>query len=146
MTPPEHNRSGAFQIEVGTMDIFLELLGSREEESAPSEDALLPRHDVFVAPLKHARLSEGIPLVTRRVRAAFAYGADLVTLTRVTADGYEFPSPSGDVEKNNAGQEEVLEKTKREIREGMTALGLSLPIRVGWLKHAGVDGIGKDAG
>ena len=146
MSTPERNHFGVFQIEVGTMEGFLELLGSREEEGGPSCDDALPRRAIFVAPLKHARLSEGIPLVTRRVRAAFAYGADLVTLTRVTADGYEFPSPSGDVEKNNARQEEVLEKTKREIREGMASLGLSLPIRVGWLKHAGVDGIGKDGG
>src|SRR4051794_31616564 len=129
MSTPERNNFGIFQIEVGTMEGFLELLGSREEEEGvPSVDDTLPRRAVFVAPLKHVRLSGGTPLVPRRGRAAFAYGADLVTLTRVTADGYEFPSPSGDVEKNNAGQEEVLEKTKREIREGMTALGLSLPI------------------
>ena len=146
MSTPERNHSGVFQIEAGTMESFLDLLGSREEECGPSEIALLSRRAVFVAPLKHARLSEGIPLVTRRVRATFAYGTDLVTLTRVTADGYEFPSPSGDVENNNARQEEVLEKIKREIREGMASLGLSLPIRVGWLKHAGADGIGKDGG
>jgi hypothetical protein len=146
MSTPKRNRFGIFQIEVGTTEGFLELLGSREEEGVSSEDALLPRRAVFVAPLKHARLSEGIPLVTRRVRAAFAYGADLVTLTLVTADGYESPSPSGDARKNNARQEEVLEMTKREIREGQAALGLSVPIRVGWLKHAGEDGIGKDGG
>lgn len=146
MSTPERNRSGAFQIEVGTMEGFLELLGSREEEGVPSVNDTLPRRAVFVAPLKHARLSEGIPLITRRVRAAFAYGGDLVTLTRVTANGYEFPSPTDDAWKNNARQEEVLEKTRREIREGQTALGLSVPVRVGWLGHAGVDGIGKDGG
>jgi hypothetical protein len=90
-----------------------------------------------VAPLKHARLSEGIPLVTRCVRAAFSYGADLVTLTLVTADGYEFPSPSGDVEKNDARQEEVLDETRRRIEDGIETLGLSVPVRVGWLRQAG---------
>jgi hypothetical protein len=147
MSTPERNHFGVFQIEVGTTEGFLELLRSREEEeSGTSRDEALPRRAVFVAPLKHARLSEGIPLVTRRVRAAFAYGADLVTHTLVTADGYEFPSPSGDIEKNNARQEEVVENTKREIREGQAALGLSVPIRVGWLGHAGEDGFGKDGG
>jgi hypothetical protein len=82
-------------------------------------------------------VSEGILLVTRRVRAAFAYGEDLVTLTRVTADGYEFPSPAGDVEKNGARQEEVLDETRRRIEDGIETLGLSVPVRVGWLRQAG---------
>ena len=137
MSSPERNHFGVFQIEVGTMESFLELLGSREEEGVSSDDALLPRRAVFVAPLKHARVSKGIPVVTRRVRAAFAYGADLVTLTHVTADGYEFPSPSGDVEKNDARQEEVLEKTRRRIEDGIETLGLCVPVRVGWLRQAG---------
>ena len=137
MSTPERNHFGVFQIEVGTMEGFLELLGSREEEGVPSVDDTLPRRAVFVAPLKHARLSEGIPLVTRRVRAAFAYGLDLVTLTRVTADGYEFPSPAGDVEKNDARQEEVLDETRRRIEDGIETLGLTVPVRVGWLRQAG---------
>jgi hypothetical protein len=137
MSTPERNHFGVFQIEVGTMEGFLKLLGSREEEGGSSCDDALPRRAIFVAPLKHARLSEGIPLVTRRVRAAFSYGADLVTLTLVTADGYEFPSPSGDVEKNDARQEEVLDETRRRIEDGIETLGLSVPVRVGWLRQAG---------
>jgi len=138
MPHPESNAPGAFEVETGTLEWFLELLKCREEEPVPSESrTTLLRRAIFVAPLKHARLSEGIPIVTRRVRAAFAYGADLVTLTRVTADGYEFPSPTDAVEKNDARQEEVLEKTERGIREGQAALGLSVPIRAGWLRQAG---------
>ncbi len=141
MTHPERlNPSGTFEIEAGTMDRFLELLKDREEERAPSEGETLLRHAVFVAPLKHARVSGGIPVVTRRVRAAFAYGGDLVTLTRVTFDGYEFPDPTGDVDKNNARQEEVLEETERQIEGGLEALGLSVPIRAGWLRQAGASG------
>lgn len=143
MTQPERNPSGAFEIEAGTIDRFLELLKDREEERPPSEDEALPRRAVFVAPLKHARVSGGIPTVTRRVQAAFAYGGDLVTLTRVTFDGYEFPDPTDDVEKNNARQEEVLEETKRHVEDGLETLGLSVPVRVGWLRHAGVTGGGR---
>jgi hypothetical protein len=89
---------------------------------------------VFVAPLKHVRLSVGITLVTRRVRAAFAYGGDLVTLTRVTADGYGFPSPSGDVEKHDArGGGGAREYPRRRIEDGIETLGLCVPVRVGWL-------------
>ncbi len=134
--------TGVFEVEAGTTERFLELLKSREDERVPSEGETLPMRAVFVAPLKHARVSGGIPIVTRRVRAAFAYGADLVTLTRVTADGYEFPSPENDVEKNDARQDEVLEETKRQTEEGLEALGLSLPVRVGWLKPPGVAGNG----
>ena len=137
MTHPQGNALGAFEIEAGTLEQFLKLLKDREEECALSGAEILTRRAVFVAPLKHARLSEGIPLVTRRVRAAFAYGEDLVTLTLVTADGYEFPSPSGDVEKNDARQEEVLEKTRRRIEDGIGNLRLSVPVRVGWLRQAG---------
>jgi hypothetical protein len=130
-------RPGSFEIEAGTLERFLELLRDREDERVPSEEETLPRRAVFVAPLRHARVSEGIPVVTRRVQAAFAYGPDLVTLTRVTADGYEFPSPAEDVEKNSARQDEVLQTTRRQIEAGLEALGLSLPVRVGWLKTAG---------
>lgn len=146
MSIPERNHFGVFQIEVGTMEGFLELLHRREEEDVSSGEDTLPRRAVFVAPLKHARPSEGIPLVTRRVRAAFAYGGDLITLTRITANGYEFPPPPGDVEKNNARQEEILEKTRREVQEGVCSLGLSVPVCVGWLGHADADGFGKDVG
>jgi len=71
------------------------------------------------------------------VRAAFSYGADLVTLTLVTADGYEFPSPAGDARKNDARQEEVLDETRRRIEDGIETLRLSVPVRVGWLRQAG---------
>lgn len=146
MPNPGSNAPGSFEIEAGTPERFLELLGSREKERLTSVAETLPRRAVFVAPLKHARVSEGIPVVTRRVQAAFAFGTDLVTLTRVTADGYEFPSPAGDVEKNNARQEEVLGKTKRQLEDGLESLGLSVPVRIGWLKHAGADGVGGDEG
>ena len=134
MAPPD----GVFEIEAGTMEAFLDLLRRREEERTPAEDAALPRRAVFVAPLRHARTTEeGIPIVTRRVRAAFAYGHDLVILTYVTADGYEFSPPAGDEEKNSAGQEEALEKTKRRIEEGLDGLGSSLPVVVAWMKLPG---------
>lgn len=43
-------QQGIFEIEAGTMERFLELLRSREEEGVPSEDETLPRRAVFVAP------------------------------------------------------------------------------------------------
>lgn len=132
---------GAFEIEAGTLARFLELLGSREGERAPSKDQTLPRRAVFVAPLRHARTSEhGIPVVTRRVRASFAYGPDLVTLTYVTADGYEFPDPADDAQKNDARQDKVLQDTKARIEAGLSALGLALPVVVAWLKQPGFAG------
>ncbi len=131
---------GAFEIEAGTLERFLELLRSREEESG-SEEPALPRRAVFVAPLRHVRTFEhGIPVVTRRVRASFAYGADLVTLTYVTADGYEFPDPADDAKKNEARQDEVLQNTKVRIEEGLSELGLALPVVVAWLKQPGSAG------
>ena len=128
-------QQGIFEIEAGTVERFLELLRSREEERVPSEGEMLPRRAVFVAPLRHARTDgHGIPVVTRRVRAAFAYGPDLVILSYLTADGYEFPNPAEDAKKNAARQDEVLQKTRGLIEEGLRDIGLSLPVVVAWLK------------
>lgn len=128
-------QQGAFEIEAGTMERFLELLRIREEERVRSEDETLPRRAVFVAPIRHARADgTGIPVVTRRVRAAFAYGADLVTLSYLTSHDYEFPSPADDARKNHARQDEVLEKTKARVEEGLRDAGLSLPVVAAWLK------------
>ncbi len=135
---PDAAPPDAFEIEAGTMESFLDLLRRREDERIPSEHDTLPRRAVFVAPLRHARTTEeGVPTVTRRVQAAFAYGRDLVTLTYVTADGYEFSPPGKEEERLSARQEETLQKTKRRIAEGLDALGLSLPVLQGWMKLPG---------
>ncbi|MDP9479506.1 MAG: hypothetical protein M3R38_28195 [Actinomycetota bacterium] len=129
------NRQATFEIEAGTMERFLELLRSREDERLPSEDETLPRRAVFVAPIRHARTDEtGIPVVSRRVRAAFAYGPDLVTLSYLTSHDYEFPSPAHDARKNHARQDEILEKTRARVEEGLRDAGLSLPVVVAWLR------------
>ncbi|MGF1473152.1 MAG: hypothetical protein ACFB50_15620 [Rubrobacteraceae bacterium] len=39
-----------FEIDAGTMDRFLDLLRSREDEHVPTEDDTLPRRAIFVAP------------------------------------------------------------------------------------------------
>lgn len=139
---------GAFEVEAGTLERFLDLLRAREQErGGPSaEDGTLLRRAVFVAPLtKTSFEGAGIPVITRRVRADFAYGSDLVGLTRLTSDGYEFSEPSEDHEKKATLQDEVLSKTKTQIEEGARSLGLSVPVVVGWLRlpgsAAGVSGV-----
>ena len=129
------HQQGNFEIEAGTMEGFLGLLRRREDERVPSECETLPRRAVFVAPLRHARTTEeGIPTVTRRVQATFAYGRDLVTLTYVTADGYEMSPPAEDEERNSGRQEERLQNTKARIEEGLTELGLALPVLTAWMQ------------
>ena len=126
-----------FELEVGTMEQFLDLLRRRKEERILLEDDPLPRKAVFVAPLTRSRADQyGAPVVTRRVRASFAYGLDLVTLTRLTYDGYELGPPAEDRQNNNARQDEVLQETKDQIEQGLGGLGFSLPVVVAWLKPA----------
>lgn len=132
---PDATDLGRFEIEAGTMESFLDLLTRREDERTPSEGETVPRRAVFVAPLRHARTTEeGIPIITRRVQAAFAYGRDLVTLTQVTADGYEMSPPAEDERRNSARQQEVLEKTKARVERGLEDLDLSLPVLTAWMK------------
>ena len=132
---------GRFEIEAGTMESFLDLLSRREDERIPSESESAPRRAVFVAPLRHARTTEeGIPIITRRVRAAFAHGRDLVTLTYITADGFEMSPPAEDERRNSARQEEVLESTKARIGQGLEDLGFSLPVLTAWMKLPGSTG------
>lgn len=138
---------GTFEVEAGTMEGFLDLLRAREEERGgpPAEGETLLRRAVFVAPLTATRTDgHGIPVVTRRVRAGFANGADLVSLSRLTSDGYEFPKPSDDQEKRAALQDEVLSKTRTQIEEGASRLGLSVPVVVGWLRPAAPAGEASD--
>lgn len=126
-----------FELEAGTMEHFMDLLRFREDERVPSEDDTLPRRAVLVAPITHSRADQyGAPVVTRRVRASFVYGSDLVTLTRLTYDGYELGPPADDRQNNNARQDEVLKATKDQIEEGLKGLGFSLPVAVAWLKPA----------
>ena len=138
---PEAAPPYAFEIEAGTMDSFLDLLSRREQERIPSEQETIPRRAVFVAPLRHARTTEdGIPTVTKRVQATFAYGRDLITLTYVTADGYEMSPPAQDEKQNSGRQEERLQKTKARIEEALTELGLALPVLTAWMKLPGSTG------
>lgn len=125
-----------FEIEAGTMNRFLDLLRGREDGRAPSESEALPRRAVFVAPLTRARNEGGVPVVTRRVRASFVYGSDLVILTRLTYDGYELGPPAEDTEKNAARQDEVLDKTRRQIQDWLLEQEIELPIITAWLKPA----------
>lgn len=126
---------GIFEVDAGTLENFLELLRKREEESKPTEDETCLRRAVFVAPLTRTSASDyGVPVVARRVRAGFAYGTDLVILTRLISDGYEFPKPADDTEKRSALQDEILSKTRAGIEEGASRLGLSVPVLDGWLR------------
>ncbi len=132
------DQRGAFEIEAGTLARFLELLQSREKEGVPQAHETLPRRAVFVVPIRESRADDtGIPIVTRRIRAAFAYGPDLVALTRLTSHDYEFPEPADDGKNKNARQEEALEALKGRIEVGMGQLGISLPVIVAWLKLPG---------
>lgn len=138
---PDATDPGRFEMEAGTMESFLDLLSRREDERTPSESETVPRRAIFMAPLRHARTTEeGIPIITRRVQAAFAHGRDLVTLTYVTADGFEMSPPAEDERRNSARQEEVLEKTETRIQRGLEDLGLSLPILTAWMKLPGPTG------
>lgn len=132
------DHGGAFEIEAGTLARFLELLRSREQERVTSGGETLPRRAVFVAPIRESRVDEtGIPIVTRRIRAAFAYGPDLVALTHLTSHDYEFPQPADDGKNKNARQEAALEDLKNRIEVGMSQLGISLPVIVAWMKLPG---------
>ena len=131
-TPP-----GAFEIEVGTLARFLELLRRREDERVPSEHETVPRRAVFVAPVREGHdPGTGVPFVTRRVRAAFAYGADLVTLTRKTTEDHEFPG-TPEVRENRAKNEEAAAEAKEQIVVALKQLGVDLPVVEAWMKLPG---------
>ena len=75
-------RQGILEVDAGTLKNFLELLRKREEESTPTARETYPRRAVFVAPFTKTGASDnGVPVVTRRVRAGFAHGADLSSST-----------------------------------------------------------------
>ena len=133
-----HTQAAAsFEIEAGTLAPFLELLQSRERERVPDEAETLPRRAVFVAPVREAHApGTGVPFVTRRARAAFAYGADLVTLPRKTTDDYEFPD-TPEIRENRAKNERAAAELKGQVEVGLKQLGIELPVVVGRMKLPG---------
>ena len=134
-------KSSSFEIEAGTMERFLELLKSREDERVPAEEETLIRRAVFVAPLTQLRTEAGgIPVSIRRVRAAFAYGGDQVTLSRHVYDGFELPPPSREGDEHESRQDEALQKIRHQIEEGVRERGLTVPVVVAWMKPPAAPG------
>jgi translation initiation factor 2B subunit (eIF-2B alpha/beta/delta family) len=76
-----------FGVEASTVEEFLRLLKEREEgETSPGGQRSATRRAVFVAQMLDQRSSSyGYPSVRRYVFAAFAYGRDLVSLSRTSS-------------------------------------------------------------
>lgn len=133
-------QEGSFEIRVPDVDGLLEMLFRREEERSASEAETLPRRAVFVTPRVETRSDgTGIPIVSRSVRAAFAYVPDLVLYALDLGRDYEFPSPTDDRERRIARHEEALEETNDEIRAGLEDRGLTVPVLAASLNLPGHD-------
>jgi hypothetical protein len=80
-----------FGVEAVTVEEFLRLLKEREEgETSPGGQRSATRRAVFVAQMLDQRSSSyGYPSVRRYVFAAFAYGRDLVSLSRTSSSVVE---------------------------------------------------------
>lgn len=118
-----------FEIRVPDIDGLLDMLLRREEERTPSEAETLPRRAVFVTPRVETRTDEtGIPTVARSVRAAFAYGPDLVVLVLDLGKGYEFPSPADDRERRIAEHEQALRETRVALAAGLEERSIDVPL------------------
>jgi hypothetical protein len=133
MTDEEHKPT-SFQVEAATVEEFLRLLKKREEsEASPRELRSATRRAVFVAQMLDQRSSNyGYPSVRRYVVAAFAYGQDLVSLSRTTSNAVELPEiASRAAERQNDAYEEI----RKEIERGLEGVGLDLPVYEGFLRH-----------
>lgn len=127
----------AFETSVSTLDELLNLLERREgDEKFQSTDQALTRRAVHVSARCRAVSTDyGVPSVTRTVVAAFAYGEDLVSFTRTTSRGIEFPAPATDAKEARRAQEEALREIRSAVEAKLSDLGLSRSVPV---LHAGL--------
>ena len=124
-----NRQQGAFEVAANSVQGFLELLEAREAERVPDEDESTPRRAVFASVRVLARTDgTGLPVVTRTVRAAFAYGSDLVLYSKLVRKGIEFPHPDDELEKIVRRHEEAFDDLKRRLVEGIRDRKLSAPI------------------
>lgn len=124
-----NQQQGAFEVNAHSVDGLLDLLESREAERIPTETETTPRRAVFVSVRVVSRSNDGgIPVVTRSVRAAFAYGPDLVLLNRLVRKDIEFPGPEAEREKIVRRHNEAFDALKRRLAEGVRDRKLSVPM------------------
>ena len=129
MTNPEPG----FEIEVASVEEFLNLLKEREDESGEQEGTDATRKAVFVAQMMDQRPSNyGFPLIRRYVVAAFAYGRDRVSYTRTTSNSVELPEM---VTKTEDRQQEAYAEMRQETERGLEELDLRIPLHEGFLRH-----------
>ena len=122
-----------FGVEAATVEEFLRLLKEREEgETSLGGQRSATRRAVFVAQMLDQRSSSyGYPSVRRYVVAAFAYGRDLVSLSRTSSSAVELPEIASRAAKR---QQEAYEEIKTEIERGLKGMGLDLPVYEGLLR------------
>jgi hypothetical protein len=130
----EHGPAPGFEIEAATVEEFLRLLKEREEDEAYRRGSRSPlRRAVFVARMFDQRRSRyGLPLVTRYVVAAFAYGRDLVSYRRTTSNAVELPETAV---RTEARQRETYEEVVAEIERGLDEEDVRVPIYEGRLRR-----------
>lgn len=134
--------SSAFEVEAVSGEEFLRLLSGREDaKNPPGSPHGAARRAVFVAPLQDVTGGMyAFPKVTRRVVAAFAYGADMVSLTRTTSSAIELPEVARELADR---QREACEQLRVEIERGIDDANLRVPVYEGRLpqpRGRGVDG------
>lgn len=131
MTDKEPGRT--FGVEAVTVEEFLRLLKEREEgETSPGGQRSATRRAVFVAQMLDQRSSSyGYPSVRRYVFAAFAYGRDLVSLSRTSTSAVELPEIASRAAER---QQEAYEEIKADIERGLEGMGLDLPVYEGFLR------------
>lgn len=124
---PQHE--GAFEILAPTPERFLEILETREAGRVSGEAETAPRRAVFVSVRVVSRTTEvAVPVVERTVRAAFAYGPDLVRYVLHVRKDYEWPDPITEREKIIHQHEEAFADVKGQFAEGIRSRGLSVGI------------------
>lgn len=126
------NEAPGFEVEAASVEEFLRLLREREGDEAaqgvPSSPLL---RAVFVARLQEVRRSRyPFPKVVRRVVAAFAHGADVVCLRRITSSAVELPEMARTFEE---GQRAVYEELRAEVERGLGEADLGIPLYEGSL-------------
>ncbi len=130
----DEERGQTFGVEAATVEEFLRLLQEREDVEAPLRGPRgATRRAVFVAQMLDRRSSGyGYPSVRRYVVAAFAYGRDLVSYRRTTSSAVELPETA---RRTGERQQEAYEEVRAEVKRGLDAMGLDLPIYEGSLRH-----------
>jgi hypothetical protein len=132
-------RDPSFGIETATVEEFLRLLQGREDDETSSREFRgATRKAVFVAQMLDQRsTSYGYPSVRRYVVAAFAYGRDQVSYSRITSSAVELPEIAG---RTAERQHEAYEVIRAEIERGLERMGLDLPLFEGSLRSSAEPG------